>query len=560
MEQMRLLLAIVLSFLVFVVWQWLVVEPEMAKNAPEQQTVTDTGEKPEETASPAVVSQETAPTSSEKEQAVEASPVPTPEDRVARTIRVETPLYTAVLTERGAALDDLTLKNYRETPEKGSALKEMIQAEARQIPLKTGWTGKQLAGMENALYVLDTKTDSIVVQDKEQVVEFDYTNNDGITMKKRFVFAPDSYLIGMDLAVINHSGGVIDDHPTVKIANVVSDPSSRITFEGPMALLGGKLEETKVKDIEKSPQMEGSFRWIGITDRYFMSVLIPEEPVTGTMKMEKKGDAMVIAELVLPETTIPVGQEKIFKYKAFIGPKDTQMLAKANYDLAKAVNFGMFDFLAKPFLWIMNQIYKVIPNYGIAIIILTLLTKIVLWPLGNKSYKSMNDMKRMQPLMAEIREKYKDDKKKMNEETMALYRTYKINPMGGCLPMVVQLPVFLALYRMLYQAIELRHAPFFGWINDLSAPDRLLHFGFSIPFMQPPYGIPVLTIVMGATMFLQQKMSPPPGDPTQAKMMMFMPLIFTVIFINFPAGLVLYWLTNNIFSIAQQYYIQKKYA
>jgi YidC/Oxa1 family membrane protein insertase len=208
----------------------------------------------------------------------------------------------------------------------------------------------------------------------------------------------------------------------------------------------------------------------------------------------------------------------------------------------------------------MNQIYKVIPNYGIAIIILTLITKIILFPLGNKSYKSMNDMKRMQPLMTEIREKYKDDKKKMNEETMALYRTYKINPMGGCLPMVVQLPVFFALYRMLYQAIELRHAPFFGWINDLSAPDRLFQFGFSIPFMEPPYGIPVLTIVMGATMFLQQKMSPPPGDPTQAKLMMFMPLIFTVIFINFSAGLVLYWLINNIFSIAQQYYIQKKYA
>lgn len=172
----------------------------------------------------------------------------------------------------------------------------------------------------------------------------------------------------------------------------------------------------------------------------------------------------------------------------------------------------------------------------------------------------MNDMKRMQPLMMEIREKYKDDKKKMNEETMALYRTYKINPMGGCLPMVVQLPVFFALYRMLYQAIELRHAPFFGWINDLSAPDRLFEFGFSVPFMEPPFGIPVLTIVMGATMFLQQKMSPPPGDPTQAKLMMFMPLIFTVIFINFSAGLVLYWLINNVFSIAQQYYIQKKYA
>jgi len=172
----------------------------------------------------------------------------------------------------------------------------------------------------------------------------------------------------------------------------------------------------------------------------------------------------------------------------------------------------------------------------------------------------MNEMKKLQPLMAEIREKHKNDKKKMNEEVMGLYKTYKINPVGGCLPMVAQIPIFFALYQMLYQAIELRHAPFFLWIDDLSAPDRLFDFNFSIPFMDPPYGIPVLTIIMGATMFLQQKMSPPPGDPTQAKMMMFLPLVFTVIFINFSSGLVLYWLVNNVLSIAQQYYISKKYA
>jgi YidC/Oxa1 family membrane protein insertase len=167
-------------------------------------------------------------------------------------------------------------------------------------------------------------------------------------------------------------------------------------------------------------------------------------------------------------------------------------------------------------------------------------------------------MKRLQPLMTEIRERYKDDKKKMNEELMALYRTYKINPLGGCLPMILQIPVFFALYRMLYESIELRHAPFIGWINDLSAPDRLFSFDFSIPLMQPPYGIPVLTLIMGATMFLQQKMSPPPGDPSQAKIMMLMPIMFTVIFVNFSSGLVLYWLVNNILSIGQQYYVSKK--
>jgi len=172
----------------------------------------------------------------------------------------------------------------------------------------------------------------------------------------------------------------------------------------------------------------------------------------------------------------------------------------------------------------------------------------------------MNEMKKIQPLVMEIREKYKGDKKKMNEATMSLYKTYKVNPVGGCLPMVFQIPVFFALYRMLYEAIELRHAPFLGWINDLSAPDRLLSFDFSIPFMQPPYGIPVLTIIMGATMFLQQKLSPAMGDPSQAKMMQFMPLVFTVIFINFSSGLVLYWLVNNVLSISQQYYTTKKAA
>lgn len=291
-----------------------------------------------------------------------------------------------------------------------------------------------------------------------------------------------------------------------------------------------------------------------------MKSLIPLDDTNGVMKLSLDSNGVLGSRFVGQENTIHPGTQKRFTYEVFFGPKSTQVLKDVGHDLGKAIHFGMFDIIAKPLLWFMNFIYSKIPNYGIAIIVLTILTKILLWPLGSKSYKSMSEMKRLQPLMAEIREKHKDDKKMMNQEIMSLYRTYKINPMGGCLPMILQIPVFFALYRMLYQAIELRHAPFFLWINDLSAPDRLFHFSFSIPFMQPPYGIPVLTVIMGATMLLQQKMSPPPGDPTQAKMMMLMPIVFTVIFINFSSGLVLYWLTNNILSIAQQTYIQKKYA
>jgi YidC/Oxa1 family membrane protein insertase len=172
----------------------------------------------------------------------------------------------------------------------------------------------------------------------------------------------------------------------------------------------------------------------------------------------------------------------------------------------------------------------------------------------------MKEMQKLQPRMAKLREKHKGDKQKLNQEMMGLYKTYKVNPMGGCLPMVVQIPVFFALFRVLGACIELRHAPFMLWINDLSAPDRLFHFSFQIPFMTPPYGIPVLTLLMGGSMFLQQKMTPTPGDPTQAKIMMFLPVIFTFMFINFPSGLVLYWLVNNLLSIGQQYRIYKKPA
>jgi YidC/Oxa1 family membrane protein insertase len=278
------------------------------------------------------------------------------------------------------------------------------------------------------------------------------------------------------------------------------------------------------------------------------------------MKLTLQTNDIIESQFVQPEKIIRLGTQHQHDYYLFFGPKSMRIVNKVGHDLGKAVDFGWFDFIAKPCLWLMNFLHDFIPNYGLAIIILTIMIKVVLWPLGSKSYKSMSEMKKIQPLMKEIREKHKDDKKKMNQEVMALYKTYKINPLGGCLPMVVQLPVFFALYRMLYQAIELRHAPFFFWINDLSAPDRLFRFGFSIPFMEPPYGIPVLTLVMGASMLLQQKMSPPMGDPTQAKMMMLMPIVFTVIFINFSSGLVLYWLVNNILSIAQQYYIQRKYA
>jgi YidC/Oxa1 family membrane protein insertase len=331
-------------------------------------------------------------------------------------------------------------------------------------------------------------------------------------------------------------------------------------FEGPSALNNDDLMEIKTKKLKDQNTFDGKINWVALQSRYFMSGLIPDKVEEARLHLALESEKVLTAQYQQSEKTIPPGNQYTFKYKLYIGPKRISQLRNVGNNLEKLIDFGWFDFIAKPCLWLLNLFYSVIPNYGVAIIILTILVKVLLWPLGQKSYKSMSEMKKLQPLMKEIREKYKDDKQRMNQEVMSLYKTYKINPLGGCLPMVVQLPFFFALYRMLYEAIELRHAPFFLWINDLAAPDRLFRFDFSIPFMEPPYGIPVLTVVMGASMLLQQKMSPPMGDATQAKMMMFMPIIFTVIFINFSSGLVLYWLVNNILSIAQQYYTQKKYA
>jgi YidC/Oxa1 family membrane protein insertase len=560
MEHARLIIAIVLSLLVFLVWNALFLNKEKEKlpqqNLQTQQHVTKGSEK---TAKETTVKEATAKKAALPESATASkAAVPKP-PAPSRTITVNLPLYTAKISERGAVFRSFVLKKYRQTVNADSPLLDMINPDLSQGTVQVGLAGNSLQGLDDAVFSTHLNEDSIDISDKPMDIFFSWKSPGGVVVEKRFLFSPKTYVVGLEVIIKNGSGRPIKDSLTLSLLEMGPEAESRYGFEGPSALINDKLEQIKIKKIQKQDVYPGKLKWIAIQDRYFISAIMPNEAIDASMHLSNGGDILKNT-YVQPEQTILPNQQHVFKYSLFFGPKSMAVLKSADYDLIKAVNFGMFDILAKPCVYIMNFIYKFIPNYGVAIIILTLLSKILLWPLGNKSYKSMAQMKKIQPLMAEIKEKYKDDKKKMNEEMMGLYKTYKVNPLGGCLPMVVQIPVFFALYRMLYGAIELRHAPFIWWINDLSAPDRLFRFNFSIPFMQPPYGIPVLTIIMGVTMFIQQKMSPPAGDPTQAKMMMLMPIVFTVIFINFSSGLVLYWLVNNVISMVQQYYIQKKYA
>ena len=557
MEQARLLIAIVLSALVFLVWQFFFVDKDAnQKTAKKTEQPPATTEQVQPTKPAAAEQEKPATKTAAVAETVAAKPA-----QAAKIISVETPLYKAKISENGAGFTSFILKNYRETVAKDSPLKEIIPQESAFETVLVGYDGKSLGGLDKAIFSANLNADTLHVEEGSQKITFSWTSGQGVSIEKTYRFSADSYMIGLDVTVKNGSDRSIQDKLYVALKGSAPNAKRAYGFEGPSAYINDDLEEVKIKDIAEKNTYTGSIKWIAMQDRYFMTSIIPDHAAEASMRLYVTENKLLEAQFLNPVSDIRPSTLQTYQYFLFFGPKSMKILNEAGHDLSKALNFGFFDILAKPCVWLMNKLYSVIPNYGIAIIILTILIKIALWPLGSKSYKSMSEMKRIQPLMKEIREKYKDDKKKMNEEVMGLYRTYKINPLGGCLPMVVQLPVFFALYRMLYQAIELRHAPFFLWIDDLSAPDRLFHFNIDkIPFMEPPYGIPVLTLIMGATMLLQQKMSPPMGDPTQAKMMMFMPIIFTVIFINFSSGLVLYWLVNNILSIAQQYYIQKKFA
>jgi YidC/Oxa1 family membrane protein insertase len=553
MDQMRLLIALVLSFLVFMLWNvFFGQEAQQKKPVPQLSQEAKKEERTEPLAAP-------VPPSAAAKPGLEGVAASKPA-RPARQITVETPLYKAVLSEKGAGISSFVLKKYRAAAAADSPLMNLLPENGTVDGLLVGLSSKGAGFFENELFQASLGGDQLSLSDGTREVVFRLRNENGLQVEKVYRFAADSYAIGFEVNIANAGDQPVKDSLIVALRNVFPAKKNSQAFEGPSALVNRSIEQIPIDEIEKKNSFNGQISWVALESRYFATSLIPVKNESAALRLALLPGNMVEAWYVEPEQTFAPQSQNKYEYQLFLGPKSMSAVQQAGHELSRIVDFGTFDVLAKPCLWLMNYLYAIIPNYGVAIIILTLLSKILLWPLGTKSYKSMSQMKKLQPLIQELRDKYKNDRKKMNEEIMRLHRTYNINPLGGCLPMVVQIPVFFALYRMLDQAIELRHAPFIWWINDLSAPDRLFHFDFSIPFMEPPYGIPVLTLVMGATMFWQQKMTPPAGDPTQAKMMLLMPVVFTFIFINFSSGLVLYWLINNVLSIGQQYYTQKKFG
>ena len=320
-------------------------------------------------------------------------------------------------------------------------------------------------------------------------------------------------------------------------------------FEGLIALVGGKLIREAAEDIGAGKELNGEIAWAGFGFTYFILAVLPDAPANQTVSVETIGGGFLMSMGSQAST----GSLQTARFTLFLGPKDLDVLKALGNGLDRSIDFGYFTFVSAPLLHILRFFHRFTGNYGIDIILLTIIIKLLLAPLTHKSFVSMKQMQKLQPQMQRIRDRFKDDKEKMNREIMDLYKRNKVNPLGGCLPMVLQFPVFIGLYNALRTPIDLRHASFL-WIKDLSRPDYE-----SLPFTLLGWkvGLPILVLLMGASMFLQQWMSPSVGDPNQRRMMMMMPVVFTVLFVTFPAGLTIYWFVNNILTIGQQYLINR---
>jgi YidC/Oxa1 family membrane protein insertase len=541
----RTLLALGLSFLVFLVWS-LVYSPKPTDKPIDKQSM------PEKDQRQPFLKERAMPSAPKRDFVLEVG-------RDSEDIRIETELYTAIFSGSGPAIKSVKLKKYLSKLEKDSPLRELIHIKNKDgYGFNLGFSGQNIPNINWATYNVSRHDINIRTGDQPKELIYEWKSPQGIEIQTRFLFYADEYKIDLSVIINNKSEHLLDDNLLLNLAHFPQETKKSYgAFEGMALLLGNKLKEVKVKKL-KDQVFSGRIPWMAYEEPYFMAAIINEKSEKATVKSTILPDGEIRISYISPSLNLGQAEKIIEKFNLYLGPRDLYILKALNKKLEKAINFGWFDIIAKPLLVTLRFFNKYLANYGLSIILLTIIIKILFWPLTHKSYQSMKEMRKLQPMMAKIREKYKGNKQEMQKQLMGLYKTYKINPMGGCLPMIVQIPVFFALFRVLPNSIELRHAPFILWVKDLSAPDRLFSFPFQIPFMAPPYGIPVLTLIMGASMFLQQKMTPTPGDPAQAKMMMLLPIVFTFLFINFPSGLVLYWLVNNILSIAQQYRINRQ--
>lgn len=532
----RTLLAVVLSLLILVVFQeWMTRQ----YGTPAQPAL----EEKEAGKTPAPSQPKPLP----KRQEAKSISIAPPD--MVKEIKVETDHYVALFTNRGARLKNFSLKQYRTSVEEQSSPFQMISSTPGvPPPLGIQLHGANPFNDEGLIYSVRGGNLRLTGDAKGTII-FQGRTPTGATLTKEFTFTGSSYPIGLEVSVAGAGENISPALLLSTDGNHNKAPEKDAVFEGLIALVDNKIKREGIDDIKKGKELSGSLSWAGFGYTYFIFALLPESETGKKLTVKEIGPALVMEIAGQSETN----SEAKSRYTLFIGPKELDTLKVMDKGLERSIDFGYFGFVSVPFLYVMHFSHRFTASYGIDIILLTILIKLILAPLTHKSFVSMKQMQKLQPQMERIKEKFKDDKEKLNKEIMELYRRNKVNPLGGCLPMLFQFPVFIGLYNALLTPIELRHAPFM-WIKDLSRPDWE-----SLPLTLADWhvGIPILTLLMGASMFAQQWMTPSAGDPNQRRMMLMMPVIFTAMFVTFPAGLTIYWLVNNVLSIAQQYFINR---
>ena len=570
-EQKNLFLAIGLSVAIIIVFQLLF---------PQQSVMSPTSTNDIEEIQPA--------TSIDDNQVVSRTIVKSKEDIIVLSDRVniQNPSLSGSINLTGAILDDLVLLKYKESLNDDSKNINLFSPEETANPyyIEFGW--KKLSNNSSVidLPMRDTQWSATASNlTPNSPVTLVWTNNQNVTFKIHFEI-DDNYLFNVSQIIENNSSSNIEVFPyrLIKRINLPDTINFFILHEGLISLLNDELLEKDYDDLQDDCSTTTSEKklfcdqkskggWLGFTDKYWMSALIPDpdETINANYRHSNNGKDDFRVGYVGKVFEIKPQSTHLYNGRVFAGAKSLNILDnyKNNNNITRftdAIDWGWFSFLTKPISYAINWFYGYVKNFGLAIVSFTILMRLILFPLAHTSFKSMAKMKKLQPEMQRLKETYPDDRKKMQQELMALYKREGANPIAGCLPLIVQIPIFFSLYKVLFCTIEMYHAPFYGWIHDLSAPDplgALTLFGI-IPWDVPAFlsiaNIGILPIFMGFTMWLQQKLNPAPTDPTQAKIFKFLPFVFTFILAGFAAGLVLYWSVNNILSIAQQWFIQRK--
>ena len=567
-EQKNLFLAIGISIFIIVIFQFLV--PTSINKSIES-----------------VENEILAPATSIDEQKTNIIEIIKPKEDVLlvnKRINIETPSVTGSINLQGAILDDLTLSNYKVSMEEGSKNIDLLSPDGTANPyyIEFGW--KALNNQSTQLPNLETiwEADSSNLTPGNSV-RLSWTSSENNTFIMNFT-VDENYMFSVKQEVINNSSSKLEIYPyrLIKRINTPKTINFFILHEGLISLVNDELLEKGYDDLlddcSSSMPIKDSFcdakaqgGWLGFTDKYWMSVLIPDpnEPINVNYRHGNNGRDSYRMGYVGQVFNVAPGNSISYNGKVFAGAKKLDILSQYDKSLSierftDSIDWGWFAFLTKPVSYAINWFYGYAGNFGLAIIAFTILMRLILFPLAHASFKSMAKMKKLQPEMQRLKETYPNDRQKMQQELMALYKREGANPVAGCLPILVQIPIFFSLYKVLFITIEMYHAPFYGWIHDLSAPDPLgilTVFGlisWDVPGALSIINIGILPIIMGLTMWLQQKLNPAPADATQAKIFALLPFVFTFVLAGFAAGLVLYWSVNNILSIAQQWFIQRK--